>query len=664
MINDKLRKIFANFKIFLLAIFYIFGGLLSLQIVLKLFRFEPDAAHSIILWNNINLYGLNWVQNWSFTQDNWLFSLFPINFLFFLIFGAKPIIAILIGWGIFISSIIISGLIALELESKKSLYIVVFILLFMGLYSHASGFVSYATSHNITNLFGLISILLYVKFIKLRKLYLIFIVFLFQILSGLSDPWMIGSYTLPIILASFVLFLKSNTSKEKQEYFLLFSTMIISIIIVKIMFNFFEFLPDTPFIIGSWSIINSNGVFLIRDLGALFNLLPGNDSNFFVSSFVSLFFVFILSVASLYIAINRGLSKNVFAFLIFAFFSIGGILLAFLITDVQANTYSGRFLINIIYLVVISITISIIHNWHYISTLMKVFSIVITFLFVSSGIISNLQIIDKIRFTVDTESSDNFINFLVENNLTYGYGPYWGSLANSTTIASNYKVIIRPVTFNIQSGYMQHDGRAQTSTRWYNETDYPAKQEKFFVIIKNDGEECANTELCIEGVKDQFGKPLDILNYNDSTILVWNHPLINWINLEHLDNNILSKTIPFNSSAVVFTGWSYAEAQHMWSLGNSSSIILKVANLKDAQGVLKLHIGTLGQQEIKLTINDHYIGSQIQASWDNNMIVKFDKNFLIEDGINTIKFEFPNAHKASNEDQRVLAMALKSFSIE
>ncbi len=124
------------------------------------------------------------------------------------------------------------------------------------------------------------------------------------------------------------------------------------------------------------------------------------------------------------------------------------------------------------------------------------------------------------------------------------------------------------------------------------------------------------------------------------------------------------ETISFDAKNIIFSGWSHAESTHRWSLNKKSSIEFDIKNINKVKGVLRLHIGTLGKQKIKVFINAHYIGDQIRNSGDTNISFKFDKNLLLENKLNTISFEFPNAHKPNNGDQRVLAIALKSFSIE
>ncbi|SFV50056.1 hypothetical protein MNB_SV-6-407 [hydrothermal vent metagenome] len=126
----------------------------------------------------------------------------------------------------------------------------------------------------------------------------------------------------------------------------------------------------------------------------------------------------------------------------------------------------------------------------------------------------------------------------------------------------------------------------------------------------------------------------------------------------------LGNTYLFRDNQIVFIGWSYLEKSHLWSLGNISSMKFKLNNLNGIKGILKLNIRSLGKQEIKLTINDQYVGSRIVHSQDANITFNFDPTILTKNNITTITFRFPDAHKPNNKDPRILAMALKSFCIE
>ena len=528
-----------KFKRLLPFVLYAFGLYLSLKVVLGLSKIEPDSIHSLILWYGVNEYGLSWVKDWLFTQDNWLFSLFPLHFIEFWILGPKLALIIVTGWVIFVASTIVAGLIALELKSKKSFYTIPVMLIFMGFYAHQSGFVSYSISHNITNLFGLISTLLLVRWIKTKKWHLIAFIFFFQVAGGLSDPWLIPAYILPTALVAVILFFKSGEPQERKQYLWLFVAMAVSIFFIKsLFFDALNFLQRMNFVIGDWETINSNAVFLIKDLGGLFNLLPGVKTNNFVSSCISLAVIIVLYATSVRLIIFdglKGLTAERIAFFSIVFFSTGGIALAFLISDIPAADYSARFLINILYLITIAVAISFEENWHRLSILAKLFAITVASLFMIAGFFSNLDLLKEPSFLIEPTEPLELIAFLNKNGLNYGYGPYWGSTANVVTVLSNSQIRIRPVVFDKSSGRMIFGTRSQSSKRWYTSDDFPVNQKDFFVIVNNDGEECTVPQVCVNGLTQQYGEPSRVLTYRNSSILVWNHPLIDWSNSNYME---------------------------------------------------------------------------------------------------------------------------------
>ena len=134
----------------------------------------------------------------------------------------------------------------------------------------------------------------------------------------------------------------------------------------------------------------------------------------------------------------------------------------------------------------------------------------------------------------------------------------------------------------------------------------------------------------------------------------------NWFNL----NKITSEKILFNSKKVIFDSWSQSEKSHRWSLDNTSSIYCKLDETTLYQGKLHLHFGTLEKQRIIVYINGSKIGDKQFNSWDTHTNFDFNPNILKTDAINIITFKLPNAHKPNNGDNRILAIALKSFSLK
>ncbi len=109
-------------------------------------------------------------------------------------------------------------------------------------------------------------------------------------------------------------------------------------------------------------------------------------------------------------------------------------------------------------------------------------------------------------------------------------------------------------------------------------------------------------------------------------------------------------------------GWSNAENSFRWTDGSSSEIYIKIPT-NNIKGILTLHIKTLGKQKIIVKICGIEIASKDVNS--NNQIINFtfDPSLLKNNSVNIIHFDFPNAQKPGKGDQRLLAMALKSFKL-
>ena len=501
----------------------------SLKVVIGTFGIETDSSHSLMLWYGVNSHGLTWLKDWIFTQDNWLFSLVPFHFLGFLLFGTNFGVAVIGGWLVFVLSAFISGLVAWQLDAKRSAFLIPLILLFLGTYAHSKGFASYSTSHNVTNLFGLTSLLLIIRWTKKQKTTTLFFILLLLVAGSISDPWMVAAYNLPIVIVSVLLLIFPQIKTERIDCIKLFLASVGSIVAVKShFFGVLNFLPDMYFQLGDWGAIKNNSLFLIKDLGGLLNIFPFQNSNYLVPAVLSIGIIVILLFVNIAIAVEKKLyaQKYFLVFLSFSFFSIGGIFLAFMLSSIEADSKSARFLLNCFYLIVIGLGVLIDLNWERLSITQRLFSASVVLLFLISGIASTFQIWQRPGFAVNDRGTNALIDFLRKNNLSYGYGPYWGSNANAVTAVSKSSIRIRPVVFNKSNGMMVTGNRAQSSRRWYTTEDLPTDQKEFFVFVKSDGEECADFDLCIKGLSKQFGEPARVLKYDDAFILVWNQPLI------------------------------------------------------------------------------------------------------------------------------------------
>jgi len=134
----------------------------------------------------------------------------------------------------------------------------------------------------------------------------------------------------------------------------------------------------------------------------------------------------------------------------------------------------------------------------------------------------------------------------------------------------------------------------------------------------------------------------------------------------NMKNEAKERGIKFNSDKVVFIGWSEPEVEHRWSLGHKSQIIFRLTSFNTLRKsrLLTINVGSLGKQSVKVTLNDYYLGSQLVDSTDVNIVFSIPNELLNDIGDNTLQLEYSNAHKPNDIDQRVLAIALKSFRIE
>src|SRR5690606_19219113 len=110
--------------------------------------------------------GVSWLGTWRFTQDNWILSLFPLHFLGYALFGAEPEVPLIGGWLIFVAAAGISSLLAWQCGARHGALWVAPVLLCAGLEAHLRGLLAYSTTHNSSNLFGLIALALILSWLR------------------------------------------------------------------------------------------------------------------------------------------------------------------------------------------------------------------------------------------------------------------------------------------------------------------------------------------------------------------------------------------------------------------------------------------------------------------------------------------------------------------
>jgi len=121
---------------------------------------------------------------------------------------------------------------------------------------------------------------------------------------------------------------------------------------------------------------------------------------------------------------------------------------------------------------------------------------------------------------------------------------------------------------------------------------------------------------------------------------------------------------PFDSDKVIFNSWSHPETDFRWSLNKKASILLRAhPSIKNAKKII-FRIGTLESQRIIIKFNDILIGEATLDAWDTQISFVLSPKIINFDSNNTITFELPDAKTPNNGDPRVLAVALREFSMD
>ena len=78
---------------------------------------------------------------------------------------------------------------------------------------------------------------------------------------------------------------------------------------------------------------------------------------------------------------------------------------------------------------------------------------------------------------------------------------------------------------------------------------------------------------------------------------------------------------------------------------------------------MNLNFSTFGKQSVSIFLNGNEIFAKDIDIWDGNMTIEFP-SALIKNGNNLLEFHFPDARQPGNGDNRLLALAIKSFQIK
>lgn len=406
--------------------------IISLTLTNKYFVADSDTLNSVIVWHEIQLHGLSIMNQWTPTPDNWYFSVYPIHFLFFSLFGSGSNVIILISFiQVFLCALLSSLLIRNISGNYYSIYLMP-ALSCLSYFAYETGYVYHPLSHNITNLYGLLCLYIITTANEKNTTKGIAVAAL-SLVASISDPWYVVAYGLPFILGSIYIFIKN---KKLNITFIYLQVLYLIIFFSHIVQNKlgipvarFQFVSIDEF----W--LNLNWYFY--GLGGLLNILI-HDSK--LAKTISA----ILLVLLVCYTVMKNWKAN--EFFIILMLSIAGVSSSFIVGYPLKEEYSARFLINICYLIPIILTVTLSCKWE------KSPIIIASAMLILLGSTHLYQ-----REVNHSFSNEQLLDFLKDNDLKFGYGAYWSSRSTAITYLSNWKNVIRPMRINEQSGELMLD---------------------------------------------------------------------------------------------------------------------------------------------------------------------------------------------------------------
>jgi len=510
------------------SLFTALGLYNSVKANFQMIGISADMCDTVMIWYGVQEYGWKFVKFWIYNQDNWLFSLFSFHFLLFKFLKPTASVVYWATYIIFLGNLLICGLIAKSLKASYSIGLVPIILLCTGFFAFRHGFLTYPVSHNITNFYGLLSLLFTLYWAKNQRLYWLILIFLASVIGGLSDPWQVPSYIIPISCTALVFLLfYPHLINQKSSRQLIVSISLAAIAIYTKFFGLFPFLQKTSFHLASPKTIFMHIGISLRDIGWLLNFIPGKFNYTLVAVILSLLIIFsLIGLLIFKIKQNLPLDSTRITFFLFIAFSLMISLGIFCLYSGSVGGLpdydSGRYLLNILFILILGITITAELYWDNLSKLSKSIVMILGLFYATAGITSNFYLW---KSPINLNSSDYYklSNFLTTHHLNYGYASY--GTANVMTWLSQNKLRVRTVNFSKKNGFVFLGNQIQTSKLWYLPEDAPRNQHYFFIYLGRADYECPNMEICINGLTQQFGKPVNKIQYQNDYILVWDHAI-------------------------------------------------------------------------------------------------------------------------------------------
>jgi hypothetical protein len=486
----------------------------SLGTAFQTLPLNPDMAEMAQIYNGITQYGLRFPLTWGYTQDNQVLSLLPFAEIFYAITGVSGASVVIQGWLIFVVNAALTGLLV-KVATKSwgwAWLAWLFALLASPMAIGQPAILAYPVTHNSVWAFGLLGVIGLIRYFTHRPSWSIPIVSFCIIVGTVSDPWFAAVFTVPAFILS--LFSRRLFEIDKPSRKRMLKGIAYSYIIGKLLYFLGELagmLPSDGLSFATFpQMINHVGL-LAESIALYFQAYPAQSNHV-------LQVILVIYVTSMAVVISLGTNaaylknKESKILLIFSVLSSIVIASAFIFTSYADGIGSSRFIVNVFYIGILWIMITASTLWNSQKIMAQIFVAMAIggYLFLGAANIAETGW----RYLAKWGNTRTLAVFLADHHLHNGYTEYWNTdNAWSLDIFTRNAVVLHALGPNM--GVLWPRVAAQ-STIWNKPTN--EFRPTFFIF---NASEAGYKEAAMK----TFGRPKQVLHFENDTIYLYDHDL-------------------------------------------------------------------------------------------------------------------------------------------
>ncbi len=271
-----------------------------------------------------------------------------------------------------------------------------------------------------------------------------------------------------------------------------------------------------------------------------------------------------------------------------------GIVAAFVVSKVVGDRNVGRYISNWFYLVPLVVVMAAFGVTRAGPDWLRRAAIAWGALWVVAGVAAAPAALTSLPSDIAFPDTRELIRFLDANGLDYGYAPFWATKGAAAEWLTDGRIVIRPISRS-SSGHLVARG-AQTFPSWFESSDVPPGQKRFFFLAAPDGEVCPNSETCEAMARREWGEPQQVLRFGEVPVMVWDRPMVTG-----LPDSATIAAVPVlqpdlavqfgrdgAGGALQGRGWSGVEGTGAWT--EAREAVLKIHLADDWTGPARLEL--------------------------------------------------------------------------